>query len=266
MLASPEQSALDRGAGRVAFGLDPKGYHAARLPYPDELYAELFVALPPRPAVLEIGAGTGIVTQALLARSVGALTAVEPDAKLAEFTERRLADPRLTMVNGAFPDAPIDGHFHLIACAAAFHWMEPRPALARVEDLLLPDGTWAMWWHSYRNPGMGDELADEVSPLLQDIPLPPSATLTRHYSLDEKSHRQTLADAGFRSIEFRLYRSERELTTEAAVALYSSYSFVRVLEPERRARLLDGLAELVERRFAGRAPNLVLTPLYFARA
>jgi len=266
MLASPEQWVLDREAGRVTFGLDAKGYHAARLPYPSELYAELFAELPPHPTVLELGAGTGIVTQALLGRSVASLTAVEPDAKLAEFTERRLADPRLTIVNRAFPDAMINGHFDLIACAAAFHWMEPQSALARVKDLLLPDGIWAMWWHSYRNPGMGDELADEVSPLLQDIRLPPSATLERHYSLDEKAHRRMLADAGFRSIEYRLYRSERELTTEAVVALYSSYSFVRVLEPERRGRLLDGLADLVERRFRGRAPNLVLTPLYFAKA
>jgi SAM-dependent methyltransferase len=266
VLASSKQSKLDREVGRVAFGLDAKGYHAARLPYPDELYSELFAELPPRPAVLEIGAGTGIVTQALLARAVTSLTAIEPDARLAAFTARRLADPRLTMVIGAFPNASIQGHFHLIACAAAFHWMEPQSALARVRALLLPGGTWAMWWHSYRNPGMGDELADAVSSLLQDIALPPSATLERHYSLDQKAHRLTLAKAGFRSIEFRLYRSERELTTEAVVALYNSYSFVRVLEPERRARLLDDLAELVERRFAGRAPNLVLTPLYFAKA
>src|SRR5438270_456295 len=151
-----------------------------------------------------------------------------------------------------------------IAGAAAFHWMEPVPALTRVRQLLMPGGLWAMWWHSYRNPGMGDELADLISPLLGDIPLPPSASIDRHYSLDEELHRQLLLEAGFHSIEYRLYRSERELTTEAVVALYRSYSFVRLLEPERRARLLDDIAELVEGLFLGRAPNIVLTPLYFA--
>ena len=121
-----------------------------------------------------------------------------------------------------------------------------------------------MWWHSYRNPGMGDDLADLISPLLRDIPLPPSATLHRHYSLDEEVHSKSLSDAGFRSIEYRLYRSERELTTEAILALYKSYSFVRVLPADRRRQLLEVLGELIERRFGGLAPNLVLTPLYFA--
>jgi SAM-dependent methyltransferase len=260
-----QQLALGRNIGEVAFGLDVEGYHAARLPYPDALYDELFGRLPHHPRVLEIGAGTGLVTEALLARGAAAVTAIEPDPALASFTARRLMDPRLTMVEAAFPNAPVEGSFDLAACAAAFHWMEPTAGLTRVKQLLDADGIWAMWWHSYRNPGMGDPLADQISPLLEDIALPPSDSIDRHYSLDEQLHRRVLAKAGFHSIEYRLYRQERELTTEAVIALYKSYSFVRVLSPDRRTRLLDELAELVEMRFAGRAPNLVLTPLYFAR-
>ena len=258
------QLSLNRDIGGVAFGLDAQGYHAARLPYPRALYDEIFSRVRPHPFILEIGAGTGLVTQALLARDPEAITAVEPDPALVAFTEKRLADPRLTMLQAAFPDAPVEGQFDLIACAAAFHWMEPQAALARVKKLLVPEGMWAMWSHSYCNPGMGDELADLISPLLHDLALPPSATLHRHYSLDEQVHCKSLADAGFRSIEYRLYRSERELTTDAILALYKSYSFVRVLPAERRTRLLEDLAELIERRFGGLAPNLVLTPLYFA--
>lgn len=258
------QLSLERKAGEIAFGLDAEGYHSARLPYPNELYDEIFNRLSPRPDVLEIGAGTGIVTQALLSRDVSSVTAIEPHPALASFTKRRLDDPRLKLVQASFPDQPVDGQFDLIACAAAFHWLEPTLALAKARQLLIPGGRWAMWWHSYRNPGMGDELADQVSPLLKDIALPPSATLDHHYSLDEAMHRHVLFEAGFSGIEFRLYRSQRELTTEAVVALYKSYSFVRLLSADRRAALLDSLADLVELRFGGRAPNLVLTPLYFA--
>lgn len=257
---------LGREVGEVAFGLDAEGYHAARLPYPEALYDELLGRVSKSPDVLEIGAGTGLVTQALLSRGVASVTAVETDPALAAFTSRRLQDRRLLMVRATFPDVTISRKFDLIVCAAAFHWMEPRQALAKIRELLLPEGLWAMWWHSYRNPGMGDELADQISPLLEGIALPPSATLDQHYSLDEAMHRQTLADAGFKSIEYRLYRSERELTTEAVLSLYKSYSFVRVLSAERKAKLLEDLAELIERRFGGRAPNLVLTPLYFASA
>jgi SAM-dependent methyltransferase len=256
---------LGRHVGEVAFGLDAEGYHAARLPYPEELYDELFERIAPRPDVLEIASGTGLVTQALLARDVSSVTAVEPNVALAAFAARRLSDSRLSIIQAAFPDVSFTQRFQLIACAAAFHWMEPTPALAKVRELLAPGGIWAMWWHSYRNPGMGDELADQISPLLEDIPLPPSTNLTHHYSLDERMHHETLAAAGFRSIEFRLFRSERELTTDSVLALYQSYSFVRLLSPERRNKFLEELGELVERRFGGRAPNLVLTPLYFAK-
>ena len=264
VLPDSDQAFLGREVGGVAFGLDASGYHQARLPYPEALYDELFERLPANPRVLEIGAGSGLVTQSLLKRNPQKLVAVEPDPALVSFTERRLSDPRLSMVAAAFPDAPIDSEFDLIACAAAFHWMEPTIALARIRELLAPDGLWAMWWHSYRNPGRGDELADLITPLLREIALPPSDTLFRHYSLDEEHHRETLVRAGFRNIEYRLYSQERQLTTAQVTALYQSYSYVRVLPNEQKAQLIEDIAEIVETHFGGLAPNLVLTPLYFA--
>ena len=265
-MALPEtnQAFLGREVGRTAFGLDASGYHQARLAYPDALYDELFSKIPNSPSVLEIGAGSGLVTQSLLKRNPGRLVAVEPDASLVAFTMRRLPNSRLAMVNAQFPDAAVDGEFDLIACAAAFHWMEPDGALARVRELLAANGLWAMWWHSYRNPGKGDELADLVTPLLREIALPPSDTLLKHYSLDEEYHRETLARAGFRNIKYRLYTQERQLTTAQVTALYESYSYVRVLPFEQKSRLIEEIAEIVETRFGGLAPNLVLTPLYFA--
>ena len=66
-------------------------------------------------------------------------------------------------------------------------------------------------------------------------------------------------------MEHRLHRCERQLSTAEVLALYQSYSFIRVLPADRKADLLDRLAELVEKRFGGRAPNLVSTALYTAR-
>ena len=259
------QTFLKREVGGAAFGLDASGYHQGRLAYPEALYDELFNRLPSNPSVLEIGAGSGLVTQSMLKRDPSRLVAVEPDPALVAFTQRRLPDPRLTMVTARFPEASVTGPFDLIACAAAFHWMEPGAALARVMELLSDTGLWAMWWHSYRNPGQGDEFADLITPLLREIALPPSDTLLRHYSLDEEHHRETLVGAGFRDIEYRLYSQERELTTAQVVALFQSYSYVRVLPEERKTRLIEDIADLVESKFGGLAPNLVLTPLYFAR-
>lgn len=257
---------MAREFGSVAFGLDAQGYHQARLPYPNALYDELFSRLPPHPLILELGAGTGLVTQALLERDPKGVVAVEPDPALVRFTRERLADSRLTMISGAFPEADVAGPFDLIACAAAFHWMEPSAALARARELLRPGGIWAMWWHSYWNPKFGDPLADEVSPLLEDIALPPSMSGSHHYSLDVELQSSLLTKAGFHSVAHRLYRCERMLTTKQVLALYETYSFVRLLPPDGKNQFLGRLAKLVDEHFGGSAPNLVLTALYFGFA
>jgi len=255
---------LSRESGRAAFGTDAAGYHAARSGYPAALYDRLFRDLPPQARVLEIGAGTGLVTEELVSRDIRTLTVVESDPALVRFMESRLVDPRLAFVTAAFPDVTVDGPFELIACAAAFHWMDPVAALARIRDLLAPGGTWAMWWNSYRNAGRGDALSDAVTPLLAGVALPPSDSLDGHYSLDEAFHRRSLTEAGFTTVNYILYRTERELSTSQVIALYQSYSYIRLLDDDRRARFLDGLADIVETSFGGLAPNLILTPLYLA--
>ncbi len=259
----PDQ--LSRESGRAAFGSDAAGYHAARSGYPPELYGHVFEHVPAQPRALEIGAGTGLVTEELLQRGVAAMTVVEPDPALVAFLAGRLPDTRLALVNAAFPDNGIVGPFDLIVCAAAFHWLEPVSAMARVRDLLAPRGTWAMWWNSYRNTAHGDALADAVTPLLKGIALPPSDSLHGHYSLDQALHRRTLTEAGFARVDYRLFRTERMLSTAQVLALYQTYSYIRLLDSGRRARFLDALADIVETRFAGQAPNLILTPLYRAR-
>lgn len=256
---------LDRSAGRSAFGTDAAGYHAGRIGYPDALFDSVFAGLPAHPRILEIGAGTGLATQAILAREPIELVVVEPDAVLVDYLAGRFAGPRIKLVNAAFPDAELDGPFDLIVCAAAFHWMDPDAALARANQLLRPGGLWAMWWNSYRNPGHGDALAQAISPLLKEIALPPSEGPDGHYSLDYKLHQRALQSAGFVDIRHELFRQDRTLGAEEVRALYASYSYVRALPARERNTLLDAIGQLVDRDFSGGAPNVVLTSLFWAR-
>ena len=261
----PAEVLLPRSAGRSAFGSDAAGYHAGRIGYPEALFDLVFADVPANPRILEIGAGTGIATRSLLERAPAELVVVEPDAVLVDYIADQIPDPRVTLINATFPDASVDGPFDLIACAAAFHWMEPAAALSRVNQLLRPGGVWAMWWNAYRNPGHGDALAQAISPLIEGIALPPSEGPDGHYSLDQMLHEQTLRNAGFVDIRYNLFRRERTLDAPEARALYASYSYVRALPEGQRNALLDAIAQLVERDFAGSAPNVVLSALYTAR-
>ena len=260
--ATEQAPSLGKDAGLAIFGADPAGYHAGRVGYPKELYDLVLAGLPAAPEVLEVGAGTGLVTEALLTRGVNALVAVESSAELVAYTRERLPDPRLTLVTAAFPDVSITRQFDLIVCAAAFHWMDPHEALAKVRSLLKPGGRWAVWWNSYRNHGVGDALADRITSLLEGVALPPSDSLLGHYSLDEPLHRGLIEGAGFTDASHRVFRRERTLDTGQVRALYASYSYVRLLPPAERESLLDRIAALVDNEFGGLAPNVILTSLY----
>ncbi|WP_295636106.1 class I SAM-dependent methyltransferase [Novosphingobium sp.] len=265
MAERPADVLLPRSAGRSAFGSDAAGYQAGRIGYPEPLFDLVFADVPANPRVLEIGAGTGIATRSLLERAPAELVVVEPDAALIDYIADQITDPRLTLVNAPFPEESLEGPFDLIVCAAAFHWMEPAAALARVSQLLKPGGVWAMWWNAYRNPGHGDTLAQAISPLIEGIALPPSEGPDGHYSLNRALHEEALRNAGFVDIRHTLFRRERRLDATEARALYASYSYVRALPQDQRNTLLDAIAHLVEHDFAGSAPNVVLSALYTAR-
>lgn len=100
--------------------------------------------LPDSPRVLEIGCGTGFLTQALGDAGVGGewlVTDLAPDmldrcrARLAGISRHRFA-----VLDGA-QDTPEGGPFDLICSSLALQWFEDAPAaLARMTGWLAPGG------------------------------------------------------------------------------------------------------------------------------
>ena len=259
---------LARTIGRSVFGADVAGYDAARIGYPRELYDAGAARCGNRTglSILEIGPGTGLATRDLLGLDPRRLVAVEADGALAAHLAETIDDPRLHVVEHGFVDAPVAGRFDLACAAAAFHWLEPVAAFARLRQLLLPGATLALWWNVYRQAGADDPFADAVTPLLSDIALPPSEGPAGHYSLDVELHRADIGAAGFIDFTPLLFRRERMLETAQIRALYASYSHIRSLAPDRREALLDAICALADTRFGGAVPNVTLTPLYLATA
>ena len=69
---------IARDVGRTVFGIDPAGYHSARLGYPEELYPVILdrAGGDAVRAIVEVGAGTGIATAELLRPEVTRYVAV----------------------------------------------------------------------------------------------------------------------------------------------------------------------------------------------
>ncbi|KZP19441.1 S-adenosyl-L-methionine-dependent methyltransferase [Athelia psychrophila] len=104
--------------------------------------------------VVEIGAGTGIFTRALLAHpewkdSLGKLKAVEPSAGMRATFARTVVDPRVSVAEGSFAATGVeDGWADVIIIAQAFHWCPDYEAAAKeFARVLKPNGVVALVWN-----------------------------------------------------------------------------------------------------------------------
>jgi SAM-dependent methyltransferase len=130
-------------------------YSRYRPSYPAALLDHLQgYGLGPDASVMDVGSGTGILTELLLER--GAIVhAVEPNGPMRAEAERRLGDnPRYHSVAGTaeatgLPAASVD----LITAAQAFHWFDIAPTRAEWARVLRPGGWVALIWNERKKEG-----------------------------------------------------------------------------------------------------------------
>jgi SAM-dependent methyltransferase len=260
---------LDISAGRAIFGEDPAAYHAARPPYPEALYARLVerADLAPGTPVFEVGPGTGLATARLLALGAAPLLAIEPDARLAAFLAARLADPALEIIAAPFDEAHVPpARFALGVAATSFHWLDQPSALAKARRSLRPGGWWAMWWTNFGDAET-DLFREATRHLFSEAPRSPSHGRPDGppFALDREARLADLARAGLEPAEVDFWPWTETLETSRLRALYATYSPIQALPPDKRARLLDGVAAIAERDFGGKVERPFSTILYMAR-
>jgi ubiquinone/menaquinone biosynthesis C-methylase UbiE len=138
-------TSLGRGFDAIA-----DQYDEVRPDYPDELYDAIeSVTLPWADAdVLDIGAGTGIATRAILARGAR-VVALDPGASM--LRRLRETSPRVETVNADAEQMPLQSNrFDLAVCATAWHWMDTGQTLGELRRVLRPGGYIALWWANNR--------------------------------------------------------------------------------------------------------------------
>jgi SAM-dependent methyltransferase len=260
-------SMIDRRFGRQAFGLDPANYHAARPAYPEMVWSTLRERGLLRDGidVLEIGAGTGLATEHLMAAGPTRLVAVEPDPRLAAFLQDRLPD--IEVIDLPFEEAALpEASFDLAASATAFHWLDAVPTLSRIHALLRPRGAVALWWNNFGDAGRADAFHDATKHLFVGHQTSPSGggTIDMPYGLDVAARLRDLRAGGFAPDDPVIVPSKLTLHPVQVRRLYATYSNITVLPVDERERVLDGLAEVAEREFGGVVTRNMTTSIYTA--
>ncbi|WP_010524034.1 class I SAM-dependent methyltransferase [Nesterenkonia sp. F] len=129
-------------------------YDAMRPGYPKEVVERILAAGPDGTGhraerIVELGAGTGILTRALLDGGAD-VVAVEPSPSMAEVL-RETAAPAgpgtgaLEVVEARAEETALtSGSADVVVAAQAWHWFDPQAAAAEIARLLVPGGTAAV--------------------------------------------------------------------------------------------------------------------------
>jgi SAM-dependent methyltransferase len=200
-------------------------YERGRPRYPAEAIELLLKRLPAGAEVLDLAAGTGVLTRPLLEAGL-AVVAVEPVA------EMRAALPAAARaLEGTAEAIPLAGaSVDAVVVGQAFHWFDGDAALAEIHRVLRPEGVLALFWNT-----RVDE--DPVSRAIEELLEP--------HRRDTPAHSRDAWRAAFERTSLFAALSEHELPNEQRLdadgmaARVGSISFIAALDEPERGRVLE---------------------------
>jgi SAM-dependent methyltransferase len=193
------------------------------------------LSLPAGAPVLDLAAGTGKLTRALLRAGLD-VVAVEPQSQLREILAPSVGDGRVH--DGTAEAIPLDANsVAAVTVADAFHWFDQPVALAEIERVLRPGGGLAVLTTV---PDWGGATwAQQVGALMAGL-------RPEHPHFDGPPWQDALAAAGAWTTprEIRLTILQRT-SPERIIDYIASLSWIAALPARRRATMLEQIASAV---------------------
>jgi ubiquinone/menaquinone biosynthesis C-methylase UbiE len=224
-------------AAAGGFSAAASEYERARPGYPDEAIAWIVerLALGPGKNVLDLAAGTGKLTRALVP-SGARVIAVEPIDEMRE--QLFAAVPDVDAFDGTaeripLPDGSVDG----VTCGQAFHWFREEEALREIHRVLVSGGGLALIWNVR-------DLSDPLQARLQEIILPHGGRVRSHH--DFAPEKAVEATGLFGPVEQRSWPYAQRLSRAHLVDRIASTSYIAILDPDTRASVLGRVLEAAE--------------------
>ncbi len=232
-----------------SFGSVAAEYAALRPGYPADAVAFLIGEGTRR--VLDLGAGTGLLTEVVLDAGHD-VVAVDPSPEMLGELAARLPGV-VTAVGTAeaipFGDASVDA----VVAGQAAHWFDPAPAGREIRRVLRPAGTLGLIWNTR------DERIPWVGALGELI-----AAESRGHEADQGVVDRFAAEL---STDVDVLESGivQPVTRDDVVAGIATRSYVALMDDVRRAAFLAGVRELLDEHPDTRGSELLELP-YVTRA
>lgn len=238
-----------------SFELVADVYERARPEYPAEAVAWIVQELDLRPGrtVLDLGAGTGKLTRALVPTGAQVIV-VEPGEQMLAELRRVLPDVEVRL-GGAEAIPLADDSVDAVTVGQAFHWFRHDEAVPELHRVLRPGGAVALVWNSRdQERPLQRELSELIKPFVPEgrLPVGDSAKALARSDL-------------FGAVERRAFPFVQQLDADGVADRIASVSFVAAAAPERRADLDRRLREIVAAE-GGVVDFAYVTEVYVSRA
>jgi SAM-dependent methyltransferase len=226
-------------------------YDRFRPGYPQAVFATIEgrLELPPRPLVVDLGAGTGRASLAMAAMG-WRVTAVEPGRPLLDILRGAATNAGLLIatVQASAEDTGLDPQSaDLVTAAQSFHWFDADRALPEMARILKPEGGVALFWN-VRDADASPFLADYERLLEKNAA---SKVDTGRYEAIGRQQTARAFDrhaAAFETPELIHLRQEVPMTAEQFTGMAFTASYVRVgFTPDQQERFRTQLGELLAR-------------------
>jgi SAM-dependent methyltransferase len=191
--------------------------------------------------VLEIGAGTGILTR-LLAERVGHVTAVEPDERMRAVLAA--SDPRIEVLAGQAEEIPAgSSSVDIVIAQSAWHWVDESRAIPEVARVLRPGGWLSLVWTG------PDRSVDWMRSLWAG-----GIIFSPEEKSDEDGRRKRRhlvsvdvgGDSPFLAPETKLFQWTRPMSKADLVALSATYSAVITMDVDARRAHLEAMTRFLD--------------------
>lgn len=238
----------ERQSQGMSFGSVAQAYAQHRPDYPQEAVRwALAPAAQARGAaeqdvaglqVLDLGAGTGKLTQVLL--SAGAqVTAVEPDAAM--LAQLRSQFPAARALSGSAEEIPLpDRSVDAVLAGQALHWFDMSRALPQIARVLRPGGTLAALWNADDDRV---EWVRELQGLYRDAGSP---SLKRRRE-DVAHFPETQFGPSFGPAQSREFSHHQRLTAQSLLDLLQTHSKMIVMPAAQRTAVLAEVRDYLAR-------------------